>query len=125
VGLGARREVTDHQDLGVRIEADDVRGRGLFAVRAIDYRYRFNGPIALGAFFGVARYAQATAAYGWYYGAGATWRNLLPGWDLNLDYRQGTELARERLLPSDLQLGARSEAFYSISGTALYMSKKF
>jgi hypothetical protein len=125
LGFGARREVTEHQDLGVRIEADDVRGRALFAVRAIDYRYRFNGPIALGAFFGAARYEQATPAYGWYYGAGAQWRNLLPGWDLNLDYREGTELARERSLPTDIQGGYRPEAFYSISGLALYMSKKF
>ena len=125
LGFGARREVTEHQDLGVRIEADDVRGRSLFAVRAIDYRYRFNGPVALGAFFGVARYSEATPAIGWYYGAGATWRNLLPGWDLSLDYREGTQLTRERDLPSDIQGGYRPEAFYSISGLALYMSKKF
>jgi Capsule assembly protein Wzi len=125
LGFGARREVSEHQDLGVRLESDDVRGHLLFAVRALDYRYRFNGPIALGAFLGAARYSEATPAYGWWFGAGAQWRNLLPGWDLNLDWRDGTELARERALPSDIQGGYRPEAFYSITGFALYMSKKF
>jgi hypothetical protein len=125
LGFGARREVSEHQDLGVRIEADDIRGHGLLAVRALDYRYRFSGPLAVGAFVGAARYALGTPAYGWWLGAGAQWRNLLPGWDLNLDYRYGVELARERSLPSDIQGGYRSEAFYNITGLALYMSRKF
>ena len=125
LGFGARRQVSDQQDLGVRIEADDVRSHGLVAVRAIDYRYRFRGPIALGAFLGAARYAEGTPAYGWYFGAGAQWRNLLPGWDLNLDYRDAPNLARERSLPTDPQGGYRTEAFYSITGFSLYMSRKF
>jgi hypothetical protein len=58
-------------------------------------------------------------------GAGAQWRELLPGWDLNLDYFYGAELARERSLPSDPQGGYRPEAFYSPSGLRLYLSRKF
>jgi len=81
--------------------------------------------LAVGAFVGAARYALGTPAYGWWLGAGAQWRNVLPGWDLNLDYRYGVELARERSLPSDIQGGYRSEAFYNITGFALYMSRKF
>ncbi|HYL71076.1 MAG TPA: hypothetical protein VEY89_07225, partial [Candidatus Dormibacteraeota bacterium] len=124
-GLGARRQVSPHQDLGVRIEVDDVRRHALLAVRALDYRYRFDGPLAVGAFMGAARYALGTPAYGWWLGAGVQWRNILPGWDLNLDYRAGVELARERSLPTDLQGGYRSEAFYSPTGTSLYISRKF
>ena len=40
VGIGARRRVTARQDLGVRIEYDDIGGHALLGVRALDYRYR-------------------------------------------------------------------------------------
>jgi hypothetical protein len=125
LGFGARRAVSDNQDLGVRIEGLGVRDHLLLAVRALDYRYRFGKHFALGAFVGAARYSVATPAYGWWLGGGAQWRELLPGWDLNLDYFYGDELARERSLPSDPQGGYRPEAFYSPSGVRLYLSRKF
>jgi hypothetical protein len=124
LGLGARREVSQHQDLGVRVEADDIRGHALVAVRALDYRYRFRGPLALNAFLGAARYALATPAYGWYLGTGLQWRELLPGWDLGLDYRYGVKIARQHDLPSDPQ-GNRPDSFYDINSLSLYISRKF
>jgi hypothetical protein len=124
LGLGARREVSQHQDLGVRVEADDVRGHALVAVRALDYRYRFRGPLAWNAFLGAARYALATPAYGWYLGTGVQWRDMLPGWDLGLDYRYGVKIARQHDLPSDPQ-GNRPDSFYDINSLSLYISRKF
>jgi capsule assembly protein Wzi len=124
LGLGARRKVSEHQDLGVRVEADDIRGHALIAVRAVDYRYRFSGPLALNAFFGAARYAVATPAYGYYLGTGVQWRDVLPGWDLGLDYRYGWKLARKHDLPSDPQ-GNRPDSFYDINSLSLYVSRKF
>ena len=97
----------------MRVEADDIRSHALIGVRAIDYRYRFNGPLALNAFFGAARYGVATPAYGWYFGTGLQWRNVLPGWDIGADYRLGYKLARQRSLASDPQTGFRPDAFYS------------
>ena len=85
--LGARRFVSEHTDLGARLELDDVQGHSLIGFRAVDYRYRFNGPLAAGFFIGAARYALRLPAYGIYYGAGAQWRNVLPGWDLGIDWR--------------------------------------
>lgn len=125
LGLGARRKVSEHQDLGVRIEADEIRSHALLSVRALDYRYRFNGPLAWSAFLGAARYAVATPAYGWYFGTGLQWRNILPGWDLGVDYRAGYKLARQRSLASDPQGGYRPDAFYSIDSVSLYVSRKF
>jgi hypothetical protein len=125
LGLGARREVSDHQDLGVRIEADDIRSHALLSVRALDYRYRFNNPLAWSAFIGAARYAVATPAYGWYFGTGLQWRNILPGWDLGADYRAGYKLARQRSLASDPQGGYRPDAFYGIDSVSLYVSRRF
>src|SRR5262249_13402343 len=55
---GARRFVSDHSDLGARVEIDEAQGHSLIGVRALDYRYRFNGPLAFGVFLGAARYAQ-------------------------------------------------------------------
>jgi hypothetical protein len=90
----------------------------------IDYRYRFTGPLAVGAFLGASRYALATPAYGFYIGAGVQYRNLLPGWDLDLDYRDGVKVARDHLLPSD-PTGVRPDSFYDITSLSLYVSHRF
>jgi len=126
VAIGARRFVSDHSDLGTRIEADDVQGHSLLGVRALDYRYRFRGPLALNVFVGAARYALATPAYGIYYGAGLQWRNIVRGWDLGFDYRYADSVARDHLLPSDPpNVGGRTDSFYNISLFTLSVSRHF
>ena len=122
--LGARRPVSAHNDLGTRVDVDDIKGHSLLGIRLIDYRYRFNGPIALGAFFGAARYALATPAYGFYYGVGAQWRNVIPGWDLGVDVRYDDTLARDHLLPDDPR-GTRPDSFYDVVSAALSVSYHF
>jgi Capsule assembly protein Wzi len=125
--LGARRRVSAHQDLGVALEADDIGGRSLLSVRMLDYRYRFDSPLAVNAFFGASRLPEGTPAYGVYAGAGLQWRNVLPGWDVGLDYRTVIAAERERDLPTDPQpLGtAKPDALYSVSSWTVYLSRKF
>lgn len=125
LGFGARREATQHQDLGFRIEADDINGRALYTFRALDYRYRFDNPLALSLFGGAARYNLTTPAYGFVFGTGVQWRNLLPGWDLGLDYLYGIKVARLRSLPTDVQAGTRPDSFYNIDRVTLYLSRRF
>jgi hypothetical protein len=128
VAFGARRRVSTHQDLGVAVEADDISGRTLLSVRMLDYRYRLlKWPLAFNAFVGASRYALATPAYGVYLGAGLQWRNVLPGWDVGLDYREVVDAERERDLSSDpepLQT-VKPDSFYSINSWTLYISRKF
>jgi hypothetical protein len=125
IGLGARRQVSEHQDLGVRVEADDINGHAMIAVRALDYRYRFWGPLAWNGFLGAARYAAAaTPAYGFYLGTGLQWRDVLPAWDVGVDYRYGIKVSRVHDLPTDPQ-GNRVDSFYDISSVSLYVSRKF
>jgi hypothetical protein len=124
--VGARRFVSDHSDLGARVEFDNIQGHGLLGVRALDYRYRFDGPLALNVFIGAARYSLATPAYSIYYGAGLQWRNLLRGWDLGFDYRYADSVARDHLLPSDPpNVGDRNDSFYNISIFTLSLSRHF
>jgi hypothetical protein len=122
--VGARRAVSEHNDLGSRVEVENVEGRSLVGVRLVDYRYRFHGPIALNAFLGAARYALATPAYGFYYGVGAQWRNVLPGWDLGVDVRYDDTLARDHLLASDPH-GPRPDSFYYVLGAIFSISYHF
>jgi Capsule assembly protein Wzi len=125
--LGARRRVSTHQDLGVALEADDVGGRTLLSVRMLDYRYRTHWPLAFNAFFGASRYPAGTPAYGVYAGAGLQWRNVLPGWDVGLDYRTVLDAERQRDLPTDPQplATAKPDALYSFDSWTLYVSRKF
>ncbi len=123
--IGARRAASEHQDIGAALEADDVHGVSLFSARIIDYRYRFNNPLALNLFLGAARYAAATPAYGFYYGAGLQWRNIVPKWDVGIDFRYASKVDRIRSLPSDPQGGYRPDAYYDITLGTLYVSRRF
>ena len=127
LGLGARRAVSANNDLGVRLEVDGVEGHSLIGVRALDYRHRFGDAFAVSLFAGADRYDLATPAYSIYYGAGIEWRNLfgaLPGWSLGLDYRHGQNIARDRVLPTDIT-GPRPESFYKIDSGVLYLTRHF
>ena len=126
-GLGARRAVTAHADLGVRAEIDEVQDHLLIGLRMVDWRYRFGEKFALGAFGGVDRYQLATPAYSIYLGAGVEWRNFLswlPKWDLALDFRHAQNVARDHVLPTDPQ-GSRPDSFYKIDSGVLYLSRHF
>ena len=125
--LGARRRVSPHQDLGAALEADDISGRTLLSVRMLDYRYRLNWPLAFNAFVGASRYSLATPAYGLYVGAGLQWRNVLPGWDIGVDYRTVMYAQRERDLPTDpgSQGTEKPDSLTSIYAWTLYISRKF
>jgi hypothetical protein len=123
-GFGARRAVSENNDLGVRIEVDQVDGHDLLGARVIDYRHRFSEHFALGAFAGVARYDVATPAYSLYAGLGAQWRNILPKWDLGVDFRYAQNVARDRVLSTDIQ-GGRPDTFYKIESGTLYITRRF
>ena len=127
LGLGARRAVAANDDLGVRLELDQVESHSLLGVRALDYRHRYGDSFAVSAFAGVDRYDLATPAYSLYAGFGLEWRNLfgaLPGWSLSVDYRHGQNIARDRVLPTDIT-GPRPESFYKIDSAVLYLSRHF
>lgn len=123
--IGARRAASEHQDLGAALDADSVHGLSLIGARIIDYRYRFNNPLALNLFLGVSRYAAPTPAYGFSYGAGLQWRNVVPKWDVGVDFRYAAKIDRTRTLPWDPQGGYRHDAYYDISLGTLYVSRKF
>jgi hypothetical protein len=126
--VGARRAVSQNNDLGVRVELDEIASHALYGFRAIDYRHRFGESFAFGLFVGVDRYQLATPAYSLYGGVGAEWRNFLgswlPHWDLGLDYRYGQNIARDHVLPSD-PTGVRPDSFYKIESAVLYLSRHF
>jgi hypothetical protein len=124
LAVGARRAVSAKNDLGVRLELDEVDGHALMGVRPIDYRHRFNEVIALDLFAGVNRYDVATPAYSVYAGVGGEWRNVLPKWDLGVDFRYAQNIARDHVLASDIQ-GVRPETFYKISSVIAYISRRF
>lgn len=123
LGIGVRRAVTQNSDLGVRAELDDFNGP-MLAVRALDYRYRLDQHLAVGAFFGFARYSAPTPAQGYYAGGGLQWRNLWPNWDLSLDARYFDRLQRDKLLPTDPQNGDPVE-WYTMFAPSLYLSRRF
>jgi hypothetical protein len=125
LGLGARRAVSENNDLGVRVEYDgDVDGHGLIGFRAVDYRHRFGDSFALGLFAGVARYDLVTPAYSLYGGLGGQWRNVLPKWDLGVDFRYAQNVARDHVLASD-PVGLRAESFYKIETGLFYVTRRF
>jgi len=124
VAVGARRSVSAKNDLGVRLELDEVDGRSLLGFRPIDYRHRFGDTFALSLYAGAQRYSLATPAYGMYAGIGGQWRNIFPKWDLGLDYRYSQNIARNHVLATDVQ-GVRPDSFYKIEALVGYISRRF
>ena len=124
LALGARRAVSDSNDLGVRLEVDQVDGHDLVGVRALDYRHRFGESFAAGLFLGVNRYNLATPAYSLYAGVGAQWRDVLPKWDVGVDYRFAQNIARNHVLATD-PAGVRPDSFYKIQSVIAYISRRF
>jgi len=124
IGLGVRKQVSANQDLGVRAEFDDFNSAAMLGLRVIDYRYRLDRHLAIGAFFGFARYAGPTPAQGYYEGAGVQWRDLFPHWDLSLDARYFDHLQRDKVLASDPQNGDPVE-WYNLFAPTLSISRRF
>jgi len=123
LGIGARRAVSENGDLGVRAEFDDFDG-AMLALRIFDYRYRLDRHLAIGGFFGFARYSAPTPAQGYYAGAGLQWRDIWPRWDLTLDARYFDRLQRDKLLSTDPQNGDPVE-WYTALIPSLYLSRRF
>jgi len=122
--VGVRRAVSAKNDWGVRVEVDEVDSHSLLGVRPIDYRHRFGETFSLSLFAGVNRYDLATPAYSLYGGIGTQWRNVLPKWDLGLDFRYAQNIARNHVLPTDVQ-GVRPDSFYKIESVIGYISRRF
>jgi hypothetical protein len=126
LGFGARRPVSEHSDLGIRLELDRVDGNDLLSLRALDYRYRVNRKLAVSGFFGAARYDVGLPAYGYYWGGGLQIMNLMSKWDLGLDLRHHEKLGRDKVLSTDPPpTPIRTRLFFDINGTALYLSRRF
>jgi hypothetical protein len=123
LGVGVRRAVSENGDLGVRAEFDDFDG-AMLALRILDYRYRLDRHLAIGGFFGFARYSAPTPAQGYYAGAGLQWRDLWPHWDLTLDARYFDRIQRDKLLSTDPQNGDPVE-WYTGLLPSLYLSRRF
>ncbi len=112
--------------MGTRIEYDNISGHSLLGVRLIDYRYRFDNPLALEAFLGAERYELGTPAYGFYIGAGVQYRNVLPGCDIGIEYRYSDSIARDHLLASDpANVNGRPDSFYDINSAIFNISYHF
>ncbi len=124
LALGARRAVSRKEDLGARVEFDEVQGHALIGIRALDFRRRLGDHFAWGVFAGVDRWDLATPAYSLDLGLGFQWRNFLPHWDLGFDLRHGQNVAREHLLPTDVQ-GVRPDSLYKIEQALFYVSRTF
>jgi hypothetical protein len=92
----------------------------------LDYRYRFTKHIAANAFVGVGRYEFELPAHGYYMGAGIQYMDVMPGWDMSLDYRRYDKLGRDKVLASDPPVISNTPRLYfDIGGVALYASRRF
>lgn len=124
VAIGVRGAVSQRSDIGTRVEIDEVDGLTMIGVRAIDYRYRIGEKLALTAFAGATRYDAETAAYGYYGGIGAQWRDVISGFDLNLDLRATDKVARDALLPTD-PASVWGDVIYQFYSANVYLSYRF
>ncbi|MCB1624061.1 MAG: hypothetical protein KDI32_05710 [Pseudomonadales bacterium] len=125
LAFGMRRPAGVRGNVGARIEFDEVDGRTMIGVRAVDYHYQLADRLAVGGFLGAARYDLATPAYGIYFGVGAEWRDVMPGWSAGVDLKYAAKVARDRVLPSEVGQFERVDAFYDVAGASAYLMRRF
>ena len=123
VGVGVRRSVGRHSDVGARLELDRLAHHTMLELRAFDYRYRMSQRWAVTAFFGFARHAAETPAYGYYMGAGLQRRDIRPGWDLNLEAHYLDRIVRNKLAAGEKTVVWPNE-FLSMAGATLGLSRR-
>jgi hypothetical protein len=75
-------------------------------------------------FAGVNRYNLATPAYSLYGGIGTQWRNIVPKWDIGVDFRYAQNIARNHVLATDPP-GVRPDSFYKIESLIAYLTRRF
>ena len=124
LAIGVRRQISERSDLGIKMEFDEVDGNSLVSFRALDYRYRIGRRLAVGMFLGAARYQIMEPAWGYYWGAGAQYLNVMPGWDLALDLRHHEKVSRNNLLSTDRGYGVSTVSFRDIDGIAFYVTRR-
>jgi hypothetical protein len=126
LGVGARRAVGKRSSLSARLELDRVDSHSLLSIRAVDYQVRVLRNLAANVFFGVGRYDYGAPAFGWYGGVGLQYTDVLPKWDVGIDWRRYDKLSRNRVLPGDPPLTAeRPRMHFDIVGQSLYVSRRF
>ena len=95
-------------------------------MRALDYRYRWGKHVAVSGFLGAARYDLATPAFGYYFGAGAQWRDVWPRIDVGVDLRIAEKVARDKLVASDPNPSVgRPDVFYDINSASVYLTYRW
>src|SRR5262245_22568324 len=77
LGLGVQRRLSGGNDIGVRLELDEVDSELLLALRLVDYRFNVSERLGFDAFFGTARLSLGTPAYGYYFGGGVQLKQLV------------------------------------------------
>ena len=73
------------------------------------------------------RYDVDLPCYGYYWGAGLQYRDILPKWDLSLDWREHYKMGRDKtVLPNDPpSTPERTRMFFDVNSYALYLSRRF
>jgi Capsule assembly protein Wzi len=126
LGFGARRRVSERNDLGARLEINSLDGHSLISLRMLDYRYRYGKHLASNAFFGVGRYQLVLPAHGYYMGVGLQYMDVMPKWDLSVDYRYYEKMGRDKILASDPPSISNTPRLYlDANGVSLYATRHF
>jgi hypothetical protein len=127
LGIGARRSVSRRNDVGIRLELDEIDSETMLSLRAVDYRFRMTPRVAIGGFFGAARYNYGLATIGYYWGAGIQLQDILPKWDLGFDFRHYEKLNRDKTLPSDPVPSPETHPrlYIDVDGMSFYVSRRW
>lgn len=124
-GIGIRRQVSNRNDAGMRLEFDRINDFQLLSLRLLDWRYRPYKDVGFSTFIGGARYDWQLPAYGYFGGVGIQWRNILPNTDINFDFKTYNKIARDKLLSTDPDPNPLPDIFIDINSTTAYLSYHF
>ena len=114
---------------GVGIDYDEVLSQTIVGYRALEYQYRLNSKLHMGAFFGAASIDTGLPQNGYYFGLNASFFVVPDKLAVQYEYKSGDGLARDRVSsdPQDTNLedGIRPDIFLDYSAHVLALRWHF
>jgi len=110
---------------GAGIDVDDILGKTLVGLRALDYQRILFPHLRVGGFIGAASFDSGLPQNGYYLGMNIQYTDIvIKGLDIGAEYRYGRNLARDRLRSSDPQ-GPRPDIFMDFSSVGIAVNWRF
>ncbi len=129
LGLGVLNQYgySQRNYFGFGVEAHQLLGDNLIALRALNYQYQLYDRVRLGGYLGAVQLDSGASQTGFYFGSDMIWQNVFANLDVSVGLRVSDKLQRDRFFDDDPvdASGRRSDFFLRLYACTLLLHWRF